>query len=355
MSGSAKFSWRAVIVLAVVAAAAGLVVFLLQSSNRGGVVNPPPAHPATATGVRPAPDLTAEIAALEQSLLDLEKSYSETMRSYFAARQKALAAANKDALTKELQDAQRQLADAIENHPRIVALKQAMTQAEGLANAASSNQAVILTQLHAAKQQRETTVKTSIHDIAERENAEKKELILATGKKDYASLTPEEHAKLREIENKYLKESRETKIQFEQREGLPDEKEKQQIDDYKALAETREANDKRYGEVYNSLSFERARVVNEDPALTALSRKVSALNDRRNEALSATPDLAPYLKKLEDLRNQRVQITTRLDLLRRQSAGGGGRAVPARGGPLVEPSLPTSATQESMTVAGKHG
>ena len=228
--------------------------------------------------------------------------------------------------TQALQAAQRELSEAVEHHPRIVALQQALTRADQAAYVAYTNAVGPLTELQTIRDTRQSTLKETLHEISERQYAERKKVL--GDKQGSASLTPEERTKLDEIDAKYNQESREARLRCEQQMANPDEKEQELRNDLQTCEAARNANTKRYEDVYKSIAGERARVTQKDPALAALAARVAALNERHRAVLAGAPELAACEQRMDEIKKQRADLMKRLGELRSASRGA---QVPRRG------------------------
>ena len=197
MSGSANSSWRAVIVLTVVAAVAGLVFFLLQSSNRGAAGRHPAAPATTATGVRSPLDVSAQIAALQQSLRNLEENRRDLFLKLREARN--LEKATNGVWLAEIQQARQELEAALDAHPAVVAAKNEMQRILDEQHITDTNSAAVLTRLHQKQNTRETTFKNNISAIWDRGAEERKKAMVEFGKTDMRKLTEAEAELVKEF------------------------------------------------------------------------------------------------------------------------------------------------------------
>ncbi len=262
----------------------------------------------------------AEIAALEKLLSEANQNYSDLLKKYFAARTKA-AAANKDALAKELQNAQRELADAIEKHPRILALKQELVQALAQASSASTNQGTIVKKMHVEQALQRDKHNTVVKDYWAQALEEQRKALGKKDLKDFDHLTPEEKAKLSEMQAQAIKKLHEMNVAEKEQRSQPSESEQKFVAEFKTLNDTITASNDHYAEVYSSLPMERALLTTSDPAIAALAQKVSAMAERVNAVVDGLPDLAAYQQQINDLAKQRSELAERLGALQRLSAG----------------------------------
>jgi hypothetical protein len=311
----------AVVALAVVAVL--IVRFLPETCGRACPSTQAACKPAVAVSpaAQKAPVFATpaeHIAALEKQITDLNQAYADVMRKSFELRRQ-WQDNNKDALAREMTEAQRAVEAALERHPTIVALRQEMAKVRKEEHAASLRQAELLTIMHAQTKERKDTLKKAQEEITLRMDEERRKTILEpSGKKDYSNMTEEEANKLIAIQEKYAKQSRELAAQQAQRQ--PDENEIKMTDEYKALGAKRIADNARHAQIVNDLPATRASLRVSAPEIVALDKVLTEKNARWLASMNASPAISASMQEARKLDQQRVEARMLLNDLRKQSA-----------------------------------
>jgi hypothetical protein len=307
------------VILVVLLGVVGTVFFFMQSASRS-VQN----RKDTALSrhvildAKLAAENAAKITALEQKLSNLDKSRIEITAQYVKARKAQQRATTRADLQKELDDAQRAMNDAIDNHPAIVAINQEMARLVKDNNEKGVQMAKLLTAFHAVEKNRIQTLQTNLVVIWKQALQERKEAL--GDRKKWTDLTPEENEKFMAIQDKYVKLTHAVTAEYAGRKGL-DPDEQKAVDEYKELGKVQEANNDKYAKIWWSISQERQRVSQEDPQIAALCQAVVEKNARLMASVDAAPELTEYKTKLKDIHQQMLETSRLLGELKNQGIG----------------------------------